>query len=354
MGFKLYTSLGLERRDNPSTNDIKKAYKKMAMEHHPDKNKNKEGAEEKFKEISNAYEILSDENKKRIYDQVGDERFNEDNGAGMDGSDIFEQIFRARGGNPFGGNPFGFHHEREQHTETKCQHIHKQISVTLAEAYEGVSKTIILQITKYCHGCTKKCHNCNGSGVVKQVRNMGVFQQIFTGNCDKCTGEGYISNCNTSCGECSGRGKYTKDINAFLSLPRGIDNGYKTTFPEMGEQPKTPNQKAGDLIIEVKVLDNKNFRRNGNNLHYKCNISFVESIIGKELMIPYFEECVKIDTKDFGVVYPGKSYKVEDKGMPILNSKAFGAMLLEFDISYPKIKNKESIEELEALLKKTF
>lgn len=357
MGHKLYSILGLDRNNNPSQNDIKKAYKIKAMINHPDKNKGDEKAEERFKDISKAYETLSDENKKRIYDQVGDDGYDESNNGmsgmpGMDHSDIFERFFRG-GNSPFGHHFGGFDHGRQQQDQ-KCNSLQKIITVTLDDVFEGINKNITLTINKYCLNCMKVCKNCNGSGTVKQVMNMGIMTQIFTGTCDKCSGNGHMIEGKSSCSECSGKGKYTKDVNAHLHLPKGIDNGFKTSFPEMGEQPKSTNQKAGDLVLEVKLAPHPHFRRNGNDLYYKCNISYIESVIGKEINILYFKDTITVNTNIFGVVYPGKSYLIENKGLPVINSNKMGNMFVEFNIVYPKIKNNEKIGELEELLKAVF
>lgn len=354
MTFKMYNVLGLDRKDNPGMNDIKRAYKRKAFEFHPDKNKGNVSAEEKFKEISNAYEVLSDESKKRIYDQTGDDGYKdrmEQGNNGMDGHDIFEQFFRGRG-NPFGG--FEFRQHQHQEMNRKCETITKGLSITLEEVFQGISKNLCISITKYCHECTKKCNNCNGSGFVKQVKNLGVFQQIFTGSCDKCDGSGQLIEGKASCNSCNGKGKYVKEVNAYLNLPKGIASGYRTTFPEMGEQPKTPDQKPGDLILDIKVNDHAIFKRSGNDLYYKCELTYIESVIGKNIVIPYIGNSLEINTNMFGVVYPGKNYMIQGKGAPILNTDRFGNLFVEFNIIYPKIVNKEKLNDLEVLLKETF
>ena len=359
MTYKLYAALGLNKNGNPSQNEIKKAYRKMAMENHPDKNKGNAGAEEKFKEISNAYEILSDDRKKNIYDQVGDEGYHERQNGGhpnMDSADIFERFFGGghgghpfgRGGHPFGGSPFDFEEER------KCSTVTKGMNISLEDAFNGISKHISITITKFCHDCTKTCTNCNGQGVVKQVKSLGVFTQVFTGNCDKCNGMGTIPSANQSCKDCNGKCKFTKGVNAHLNIPKGVDNGYKTSFPGMGEQPKTSKIKPGDLVIEFRIIDHPHFVRKGNNLYYKCDITFIEAMIGKDIVIPYFKENININTNMFGVVYPGKEYLIEGKGMPIVNTQQMGNMFIEFTIKYPKIKNKEKLNELSALLNETY
>jgi DnaJ family protein A protein 2 len=361
MTHKLYTLLGLDKKNNPNENEIKKAYKKMAMEHHPDKNKDNPSAEEKFKEISNAYAVLSNDEKRRIYDQVGDEGYDENGGgphqhpfgAHMNHADIFEHFFRG-GNNPFASH-FGFDFDDFGAPGKKsCASIHKEFHVSLEEAFHGINKNMTLNVTKYCHSCITKCVNCNGSGMVKQIKHMGFLTQVFTGKCDKCSGSGYMVDAKKNCSECHGNGKYNKEVSAHLGLPRGIATGFRTGFPELGEQPRNPTQKPGDLILEIIVDDHPKFRRENNDLYFKCELSYIESVIGKDIEIPYFQSEIKINTKTFGVVHPGKKYVIEGKGMPIPDSSKMGNMYIEFKIVYPTIKNDTKIAELEALLKETF
>lgn len=359
MTHKLYGVLGLNKENNPDESEIKKAYKKKAMEYHPDKNKENPGAEEKFKEVCNAYDVLSDPEKKSAYDRFGDDYENHaqqdpfGRGRPMNHSDIFEHFFRQN--NPFASHfGFDFGGDDGHHHQNACASVHKQITISLEEAFKGVNKTMTINITKYCHSCMAKCVNCNGAGVVKQIRHMGILTQVYQGRCDKCSGAGYMIDGKKSCSECSGSGKYTKEVSAHLTLPKGISSGYKTAFPEMGEQPKYPGQKAGDLILEIIVDNHPVFRRTDNDLHFKCDLSFIESIVGKEITIPYFKESIKINTNMFGVVHPKKNYVLEGKGMPILDGKNMGNMFIEFHIHYPKIKNKNKVDELEKLLRETF
>ena len=353
MKFELYEQLGLNRNDNPSINDIKKAYKINAMKYHPDKNKGDATAEKKFKEISHAYDILSDENKKRMYDQRGDEHFNNNQGDHPGhGSDIFEHFFRGRRG--FDGHPFGFHEDMQQNEGVKCKDINKQFNISLDDAFNGVNKSLNITITKHCHDCLKTCTNCNGTGTIKHVKSLGVFTQIFQASCDHCS-NGFVSSPKSSCETCQGKAKFNKDMNAKLSLPKGVKSGFKTVFKEMGEQPKNHKDKPGNLVFNVVVQEHPVFKRKDNDLYYKIDLSFVESIVGKDIEIPFFNnEKININTNIFGVVYPGKQYMIQNKGMPIINSNTFGNMFIEFNIKYPKIKNTNRVKELEELLKEVF
>ena len=361
MTYKLYDILGLNFKDHPTENDIKRSYKKQAMIYHPDKNKDNPKAEEKFKEISNAYDILCDENKKRVYDQVGDEGYNNEtqDSQQMRHNDVFEHFFKSRGGNPFSHNPFGFDgfdgFGEMDRDDVQSRTINKIFSISLDDVFHGINKNISLNISKYCFECMKKCENCNGTGTIKQMKSLGFLTQVFTGSCHICNASGYKNVSNKSCSTCQGNGKFSKEVNAVLSLPKGINDGYSTLFEKMGEQPKNPNQKAGNLVLEIKVQEHKHFKRNGNDLIYKCSLTFIQSIIGHKVQIPYFDKEFELNTIIFGVVHPGKQYLIQGKGLPILeNANKMGNMFIEFDIKYPKIKNDIKIKELEILLKETF
>lgn len=354
--YKLYSALGLNR--NASAEEIKKAYKKLAFVHHPDKNKGNPDAETKFKEISNAYNILSDENEKNKYDQLGDNNYN--NGGGGNNNDrqqdIFESFFRQAGGGQRG--PFGF----ESHfgfggntqNENKCASVNKILKMTLEDVFDGINKQMNITIKKHCMNCNKKCNKCDGLGQINQVRNMGIFTQVFQGTCDKCDGNCVITQCQSSCKECNGKGTYSKEQNATLIIPCGFDENYRTLFPELGEQPKFSNQKAGDLHITIQIAEHQHFTRKCNDLHYKCDISFIDSIIGKDIVIPYFKDSIKVNTQIFGVISHHKKYIIEGKGLPILNTNNKGNMYIEFNINYPKIKNNSKINELKELLNEIF
>jgi DnaJ-class molecular chaperone len=368
--YKLYKILGVDK--NASQDDIKRAYKKLAFEHHPDKNKdNLAASEEKFKEISAAYNVLSNETERAKYNETGDNNYN--NGSGPEvhrnPHDMFDAFFRSRGG-PFGG---GMHFGEDVFSfgggaggagaggagggnrgPKKASSLEKTLVFTLDEIYEGVNKDLNINIRKYCTDCNKKCNKCDGRGVIQQIINLGIMQQIFQGSCDKCDGTGIIIEGKSDCKNCKGAGFYNKDNKATLILPKGIDENYKTAFPDLGEQPKIPNVKPGDLIINIKIEEHKHFIRKGNDLYYKTDISFIDSIVGKDIIISYFKEKININTNIFGVISNGKNYLLEGKGMPILNTSNKGNMFIEFNINYPKIKKKDKCEELRELLKEVF
>lgn len=363
--YKLYSILEVGK--NASSSEIKKAYHKLAMKWHPDKNKDTPNAEGKFKEISNAYNVLSNEEEKNKYDMCGDKNYNNgggggDNSRGHGGhphSDIFEAFFRGRGGG-FGEDMFGFGHggggggNGGQRRQQKASSIEKVFTLTLEDIYEGVKKDLNITLKKYCTDCNTTCGDCDGKGTIHRIQSMGIMQTVFQTQCNRCDGEGVVIKGRNSCKVCNGKGVYTKEKKATLIIPKGVSETYRTAFPELGEQPKTENIKPGDLIIKINIEDHKHFKRVDNDLHYKINLSFIGSIVGEPIIIPYFKENLELNTKMFGVIANGKKYLIEGKGMPILNTNKKGNMYIEFTINYPKIKNESKIEELKSLLGEVF
>jgi DnaJ-class molecular chaperone len=353
---KLYKVLDIGR--NASEDEIKSAYKKKAMQYHPDKNKGNQECADKFKEISNAYNILGDKEKKEKYDACGDNNYNESSSDNVRShQDIFEAFFRGHE-HGFAENIFGFGGGgaggRRNGQPQKAGSIESVFNLTLDDIYDGVRKDLNIKLKKYCTLCNIECPDCDGKGIIQRIQHMGIMQTIFQSQCNKCGGEGIIIKGKPSCNLCSGKGFYSKDVKATLIIPKGINESYRTAFPELGEQPKTDNIKPGDLIISVKIEEHKHFKKNGNDLHYKTDISFINSIVGEVITIPYFKETIELNTKMLGVISNGKKYLMEGKGLPILNTNNKGNMFIEFNIVYPKIKNSDKLDELKKLLEDTF
>lgn len=354
--YKLYGVLEVSK--NASDDEIKTAYKKKAMQYHPDKNKGDPESATKFKEISNAYSILSDKDKRNKYDHCGDNNYNEDSSDEMrNHRDIFEAFFRGHD-NGFAENMFGFGNGggrgRQERKQNKADSIESVFNLTLDDVYDGVKKDLNIKLKKYCISCNTMCSDCGGKGIIHRIQNMGIMQTIFQSQCNKCNGEGIIIKGKSECKQCSGKGFYNKDVKATLIIPKGVNESYKTAFPELGEQPKTESIKPGDLIISIRIEEHSHFVRNNNDLHYKTDISFIDSIIGKNIIIPYFKENIEINTKIFGVISNGKKYMIDGKGLPIMNTNNKGNMYIEFNINYPKIKNEEKLEDLKKLLNNVF
>ena len=354
MTHNLYNILELD--NNASIDDIKKAYKKLAFIYHPDKNKDKPEAEAKFKEISNAYSVLSNPETKEKYDMLGDERYNNDSGGGFQHQDVnvdelFQHLFGSRRG---GGNPFAHHDMFDGFNDNgnRCNNVIKSYNITLEDIYNGINKNIKLNIKKYCKKCHSTCPKCNGMGIIQQLMQLGPMTQIIQSQCHNCQGTGISIKSNRNCDECKGVGVYDIEHIANLNMPKGFDMQH-TIFNGLGEQPKNNKQKAGNLIIEFKLSDHKLFIKNGNDLLYKHTLTLTESIIGKLITIEYFDEQIKINTNQFGIINPSKQYIIKNRGLPILNTNKKGNMIIEFNIIYPKLNNDE-LTNLTEILNKSF
>ncbi len=325
MSWQHYDTLGVAK--GASKEEIKRAYKKLAVQNHPDKG----GDPEKFKEISNAYQILSDDDKRDRYDQLGDDGFNNMAGGGgdpfngMDAHHIFEQMFGGgMGGMPFHFD-FGFGGGGPRGPIKKKTHLHP-IRISLGDAYNGVHKTIKVSVQRNCTKCREMCHNCQGRGQVTDMRRMGFITQMMQRACDRCQGTGSTSK---GCNDCEGQGTYREEKKLELHIPSGVQSGHKLVFEGLGEQAMNENEIAGDLVFEIHVSPHEHFQRNGDDLLYNTTISFADSVVGKTISIPHFSGTVEVATHEFGILQPNKPYIIPGKGMPN------GNLVLTFHIKYP-------------------
>lgn len=329
MGWKLYELLDIPR--NASKDDIKKAYKKKAVETHPDKG----GDPERFKEISNAYAVLNDDDQRGRYDQLGDEGFNASGGGGgghPDPNDLFSQFF--------GGGGFNFHfnpHGGGDANTRRSDHRHV-IRIKLDEAFQGFKRNIRVVLQKHCHRCQDRCYACQGRGQITELHRMGFFTQMTTRPCGSCHGSGMVSKGAAGCPECKGQGTYSEEKIVEIAAPAGVDTGFQVGFKGYGEQPIRPNEVAGDLIIEVHVLPHEQFVRQGNDLLLRLPISLRDSIIGTKINIQHFGGNFQFNTSDVGIIQGTKQYVIKQKGMPVRDSKELGNLIISFDVQYPNIK----------------
>jgi DnaJ-class molecular chaperone len=352
MTFKLYDILEVSK--DASQEEIKKNYKKLAFQFHPDKNKGNKEAELKFKEISNAYSILSNPETKERYDHLGDENFNNDSGGNQHEAPNMDELFQHLFGSRRGGfNPFGdFGDFGSSENNNRCNNIVKQYNITLEDIYNGITKTIKITLKKYCTKCFTTCNGCNGTGMRQQIMQIGPMTQIFNMTCNKCNGAKIMNKNNKDCKECKGTGTFDVEHNAFLNMPKGFDSNH-TIFEGFGEQPQISSQKPGNLIFEFRLLPHPLFSKQGNDLYYKHNLTLTESIIGKMITIEYFGEQIKINTNQFGVINPSKQYILKNRGLPIYNTQKKGNMIIEFNITYPHLNTSE-LENLTNILNKAF
>jgi len=330
-----YEVLGISK--SSSIDEIKQQYRKLALKFHPDRNTSSDAGEH-FKEISEAYAVLSDPQKRQIYDQHGhagvDDRFTSDDifqgarGTGFDS--IFESIFGSGGG-------FGFNRQQ------RGSDILYETSVTLEDVLRGKKIEIELQKQIQCDICNgsgckpgtnkKTCATCNGQGQVRQSRNMGFASFVTAAPCSTCKGQGF--SIETPCSECKGQGrkKGTKKIS--FEIPPGIDSG-DYTVPEEGNE--IPDGSNGDLIVRVRVQPHSKFTRDGKDIFYDQDISMVDAALGCDITVPTLEgtEKIKVDSGS----QPNTIIKLKGKGVSHINYRGRGDQYVRIVVNIPKKLNK--------------
>lgn len=340
--MKLYNALGVSK--DASQDEIRKAYKKLAVQNHPDKG----GDENKFKEISAAYEILSDEQKRAQYNQIGDAGLesggmqNGNAGPHMNPHDIFSQMFG--GMDPFG---FNMHHHQNHQNIRRNDNIHN-MNITLADAFVGIRKNIKIILTKTCFKCKTMCNDCQGMGNITEMHRVAIFTQMITRPCGKCNGTGSISKSKKDCTECNGKCNYTVELKQEIDIPKTVTHGFEIRLNGLGEQPQNSKETAGDLVLKILIDEDKNFSRIGNDLIHKLSITFPESIIGKEITIPHFSGEIKMNIDTFGIIEPNKKYIIPGKGMTSNDH-----LIIIFSIKYPKKSiNDDAKKQIEEIFSK--
>ncbi len=342
MSSNHYDTLGITK--NASQDEIKKAYRKKAMKYHPDKNQGDAVAEEKFKEASKAYQVLSDEKTRAQYDQYGDS-FEKMQGAGNfsagDMNDIFGSFFGGGGASVFDG--FFGGHSRTQ-TQNKGQDIEGSFAITLEDSVFGTTKTITVDTQEACESCGgsgakankfKQCTGCGGRGV--RMVAAGPFQMETA--CSQCDGRGSIPE--SACNKCRGAGLIPKTSKLEVKIPKGIEDGTTLRLAGKGAAGRN-NAPNGDMFLHIRVERHKTFRREGQNLVGDIPITFTDAILGNKITIDTIHGKETITIK--AGTQPDDVIRVRGKGVTMLRSKATGDLLLTVKILIPsKISSEEKV-----------
>ena len=334
-----YEVLGLQK--GASEDEIKSAFRKQAMKYHPDRNPGDKAAEEKFKEVNEAYSILSDPDKKAKYDRFGFAGVDPNAGFGgaggfngfSGGFGGFEDIFNMFGG-AFGGGGRAYNGPREG------ADIQKRMSITFDEAVFGCKKTIKLTKNCTCGDCkgtgakpgTSKstCPECGGQGTVRVVQNTMLGQMVTQKACGRCGGTGEIID--SPCQTCSGSGQVRKTVNLDVKIPAGVDNNSVITLRGQGE-PGFKGGPAGDLYIVLSVAAHPVFKRQGDDLWLSVPITFAQAALGDEITIPGLES--KLSCKVPAGTQPGTVLRVKGKGVPNVNTGRPGDIYVEVSLEVP-------------------
>ncbi|MDP4262193.1 MAG: molecular chaperone DnaJ [Bacteroidota bacterium] len=354
-----YEVLGVQK--NASADEIKKAYRKVAMQHHPDRNPGDKAAEEKFKEAAEAYEILSDADKKAQYDRYGHAGVSNNgrggfSGGGMNMEDIFSQFGDIFGddlfGSFFGGGQRGRGGQRSR--GVRGSNLRIKLKLTYEEIAKGVSKNI--KVKKYI-GCTtcggsgakdkgsvQTCSTCGGSGQVRRVQNTFLGQMQTVTTCPACNGEG--TTITAKCGTCKGEGRIYGEETVTIDIPAGVQEGMQLNISgrgNAGERGGSP----GDLIILIEEEQHKELQREGLNAAYELYLSFTDAVFGTQIEVPTIDGRAKIKIPPG--TQSGKIFRLKGKGFPAVNSYEKGDQLIHVNVWTPQNLTAEEKAALEKL-----
>ena len=349
-----YEVLGVSK--GASEDEIKRAYKKLARKYHPDMNPGDKEAEEKFKEVNEANEVLSDPEKKARYDQFGFAGVDPSYGAGAGGAggwsgggfdfgdlgDIFGSFF---------GGGFGGGQRRNPNAPQRGESIRVSVTVSFTEAAFGCEKEVSVERSEQCptckgNGCApgttpEVCPDCHGSGVVQvqQRTPMGVFAS--TRPCQKCRGTGKIIH--QPCRDCGGQGSVRKRKTIKINIPAGIDDGQTISLRGQGHAGKNGGP-SGDLLVTVMVKPHEIFRRDGTSVFCEAPITYAQAVLGGTLEIPTIDGKVKYDIPEG--TQTGTVFRLRGKGIPAINGRGRGDQYVTVTIETPQNLNKEQKEAL--------
>ena len=341
-----YEVLGVNK--NASADQIKSAYRKLAVKFHPDKNKGDKGAEEKFKEASEAYHVLSNSERKQNYDNFGHAAF-ENGGGGRGGfgnfdfsnhfSDIFEDFF----GEGFGGG------RRSRRSNNRGSDLRYDLSISLEEAFSGKKQDIKFSTSEKCSTCSGSgskpghqagsCSMCGGHGQVRSSQGFFTVQQT----CPQCAGAG--EEITHPCSSCNGQGKKQSSKRLSVTIPKGVDDGTRIRLSGKGEAGSRGGG-SGDLYLFINVYSHDLFKRSDENLFFECPVSIADAALGTSIEIPTIDGG-KAKIKIPAGTQSGKQFRLRGKGMPYMRGNDFGDLYVQVTTEVPISLNKEQKELLE-------
>ncbi|MEY3416252.1 MAG: molecular chaperone, heat shock protein [Bacteroidota bacterium] len=348
-----YEILGVSK--SSSADEIKKAYRKLAIQFHPDKNPDDPSAEDKFKEAAEAYEVLSNPEKKQRYDQYGHQAGNGGGGyggggfgGGMNMDDIFSQFGDIFGGG-FGGGGGG----RGQGVR-RGSNLRIKLKLNLEEIANGAEKKIKVKRHVSCKSCngngskggtsTQTCGTCNGQGQVRKVMNTMLGQMMSTATCPTCNGEG--SSIKEKCTTCHGEGRSLEEEVINIKIPAGVVDGMQLSMSGKGNVPQRGGM-AGDLLIVIEEEEHDVLKRDGINVIYDLYVSFADAVLGTSAEVPTIDGKVKIKIEPG--TQSGKVLRLRDKGIKDINGYGKGDLLIYVNVWTPKSLSNEEKSIIEKL-----
>lgn len=347
-----YASLGLQK--GASDEEIKRAFRKLAIKYHPDKNQGDKEAEDKFKEINEAYQVLSDPEKKARYDQFGTADF-DGSGFGSGGfggfdfsdmggfGDIFDSFFGGGGGS------------RRRNGPQRGADLEYTVNLTFEEAIFGVEKEIAINRSETCDSCkgsgakagtsAKTCPTCDGQGQVRVQRQTPLGSFVSTSTCNTCGGSGKVID--DPCNTCHGKGNVRKNRKISVNIPAGVDTGNVMPLRGQGDH-GTNDGPPGDLYVRINVAPSKKFTRKGNDIYIDAHISMGKAALGTEITVPTVDGDVKY-TIPAGT-QSGTLFRLKGKGVPRVNSSGRGDQYVKLIVDIPKNLNDKQKDALKAFM----
>ena len=342
-----YEILGISKSATQA--EIKKGYRKMAIKYHPDKNPDDKTAEENFKKAAEAYEVLSDENKKARYDQYGHAGFDGPQGGGgfggggMNMDDIFSQFGDIFGGGGFGG---GFGGGGHRQARVKGSNMRIRVKLTLEEIAKGVEKKVKVRRKVQADGVTyKTCTTCNGSGQQMRVTNTILGRMQTATTCSTCSGAGEILSSKPNGADL--QGLIVKEETVSINIPAGVTEGVQLKVGGKGNDAPGKNSISGDLLVLIEEVPHETLKREGTNIHYDLYINFSEAVLGTSKEVDTVTGKVKIKI-DAGT-QSGKILRLKGKGLPSIERYGTGDFLIHTNVWTPQELNKEQREFFEKM-----